>query len=345
MSVISLGNLADPQYYTQALILPQYSKKELMLLLQSMMTIRKTEETIADLIRQKKVKTPCHLAIGQEAIAVGVAKYLRKTDYVFGTHRSHAHYLALGGGIEKLLAEVLGKASGCSKGLGGSMHLYDASIGFKGSVPIVAGTIPLAVGAALAAKMDKTDHIAVAFFGDGATEEGVFHEALNFAAIKQLPILFVCENNLYASHLDIQQRQPGDRIARFADVQNVISCGVDGNDVFAVENAAKDLIDQIRKDKKPAFLECITYRWLGHVGPNDDLDVGVRRSQKDLSAWKKRDPIRRLKEGLLLAEMITDAEYEKLNQMVDEKINQALTIAFAASYPDPNLLMEHVYAE
>ncbi len=180
-----------------------------------MLQIRVVEEEIGRLVERSLARAPCHLGIGQEAVAVGVSHSLTAADRVFGAHRSHSHYLALGGSTYKLLAEVLGKADGTSKGMGGSMHLYGEEVGFMGSVPLVGATIPLAVGAAIAAKMDGRGAIGVTYFGDGATEEGVFHESMNLAAAMRLPVLFVCENNLFSSHLYITQRQPSDRIARY----------------------------------------------------------------------------------------------------------------------------------
>ena len=180
-----------------------------------MITIRTAEERLGELVENGDVVCPAHLAVGQEAIPVGVSHYLRPTDRVFGGHRSHGHYLGLGGGLYQLFAEVLGRSDGCSGGMGGSMHLYAPDVGFMGSVPIVAATVPIAVGAGLAAKKDGANAVAVTYFGDGAVEEGVIHESLNLAAHMKLPVLFVCENNFYASHMDIRQRQPGDRTARF----------------------------------------------------------------------------------------------------------------------------------
>ncbi|MBW7929817.1 MAG: thiamine pyrophosphate-dependent dehydrogenase E1 component subunit alpha [Gammaproteobacteria bacterium] len=339
-----LAGLADPAQYTAPLVIEAAQGTRLMGLLRSMLVIRHTEDQIGQLVVAGLARTPCHLGIGQEAVAVGVATQLRTTDRVFGNHRSHAHFLALGGTPTSLIAEVLGKASGTSRGMGGSMHLFGREFGFHGSVPIVGATIPIATGAALAAKLDGGDSVAVAFFGDGATEEGVFHESMNLAAVHDLPVLFVCENNLFSSHLDIELRQPSDRISRYAEAHRVRSLTVDGNDLLAVEAAANALITGIRQGAGPALLEAVTYRFRGHVGPNEDIDVGVHRRMADVSAWKRRCPIKRLSEGLLAAGIVSGDELAALEREVVAKITDAVTLARRADYPDPSALHDLVYA-
>jgi pyruvate dehydrogenase E1 component alpha subunit len=224
------------------------------------------------------------------------------------------------------------------------MHLHGARHGFYGSVPIVAGTIPIAVGAALAAKMDGGDSVAVAFFGDGASEEGVMHESLNLASSYALPVLFMCENNQYSSHLDIALRQPSDRVSRYADAHGVRAAVVDGNDVTAVARTAADLIGIARTRSEPVFLEAITYRWLGHVGPGEDLDVGVRRSIEDLKAWKERDPVRRLEDAILATETSTRAELGALVHAVQAEVQAAAVRALDSAWPEPGNLLGFVYA-
>lgn len=310
-----------------------------------MLLIRAVEEQIADWVEQSRVQCPCHLGIGQEAIATGVAAALRKDDRLFGNHRSHGHYLAAGGDVYRLLAEVLGRADGCASGMGGSMHLQDRSCGFFGSVPIVAGTIPIAVGAALAAKMDGGDAISVAYFGDGACEEGVFHESLNLASVYGLPVLFVCENNLYSSHLDVALRQPSDRMARYAQAHGVRSAVVDGNDVAAVARAAAELVAQARTDRRPAFLEAVTYRWRGHVGPKEDIDVGVRRSMEHLASWKRRDPIRRLEQSMLAEGVCEESELTEIHRRVRESVGAHAAQALAAGWPADENLLGLVFAD
>ncbi|MCB1737075.1 MAG: thiamine pyrophosphate-dependent dehydrogenase E1 component subunit alpha [Gammaproteobacteria bacterium] len=312
-------------------------------MLASMLRIRTVEEHVGDLALSGDARCPCHLAIGQEAAAVGVSQYLRASDRVFGAHRSHSHYLALGGDVQALLDEILGKVTGTSKGMGGSMHLYGEPVGFKGSVPIVAGTVPLAVGAAMAARMDGKGDVAVAYFGDGAAEEGVVHESMNLAARYRAPVLFACENNLYSSHLDIAQRQPSDRISRYAEAHRIPSLVVDGNDVLAVADASRELVGRMRAGEGPMFLEAVTYRWRGHVGPDVNIDVGLRRRESDVLAWRQRDPIRRLRDALSVAGLLDDAAYQGLVEGIGEAVAAAVDRAKQAAYPGDSALLDLVY--
>jgi len=339
-----LQSLADPSRHTEALDLRNASATQLQGYLKSMLVIRFVEEAIGDMVASREAVCPCHLGIGQEAVAVGVSTHLNAGDRVFGAHRSHAHYLALGGSVDALVAEILGKETGCSRGMGGSMHLYAPEVGFQGSVPIVAGTIPIAVGAALAIQLDCTPQVAVSYFGDGAAEEGVLHESLNFARVKNLPVLFVCENNFYSSHLDIVLRQPSDRVSRFADAHRVPVRVVEGNDVGAVAVAAGELIERARRGEGPGFLEAITYRWRGHVGADENIDVGVRRKLEDVLAWKRRDPIRRLADAMIARGVIDAAGYAALETQVRAVIGNAVMAARAAPYPAPETLLGRVYA-
>lgn len=340
----SIGDLGDPQCYREPVDLTDVPREQALGFLRDMLVIRLAEEGISDLAKSQAAKTPCHLGIGQEAVAVGISAGLVSSDRVFGGHRSHPHYLALGGDLDALLAEVLGKAAGASNGMGGSMHLYASDIGFHGSVPIVGATIPIAVGAALASKMDQDGSIAVCYFGDGACEEGVFHESLNLAAVQKLPVLFVCENNLFSSHLDIKDRQPGDRVARFADAHCVASSTVDGNDVVAMRNSAQRHIAQLRAGNGPAMIEAVTYRHRGHVGPNEDIDVGVRRSLSELEDWKARDPVRRLHDSLVAREWMDQDQFEALNQDIADRVRAASEKAVAGEYPPTSNLLGMVYA-
>jgi pyruvate dehydrogenase E1 component alpha subunit len=339
-----LGRLANPNYFQEKLALGSTPVEILFGYLRSMIVIRKAEEAIAGLVESGEAKCPCHLSIGQEAIPVGISAHLRSSDRVFGGHRSHGHYLALGSDMYGLIAEVLGRASGCAGGRGGSMHLQDQAHGFIGSVPIVGETVPIAVGAALAAQMDGGDAIAVAYFGDGATEEGQVQEAFNLASVMRLPILFVCENNLYSSHLDIGMRQPSEYVARFAEAHRMPNCTIDGNDVVGVANSACDLIGRIRAGEGPAFIEAITYRWRGHVGPREDIDVGIRRGIDQLAKWKKRDPIRRLASALQDRGALTPAELLTIEAEVEVEIDQIVTRAIAAPLPQGATLLDHVFS-
>lgn len=343
-SPLSLGALADPSTHTEPLDLRNHSTESLLADLESMLLIRAAEEVIGDLSQSGEAKCPCHLCIGQEAVAVGVARHLTASDRLYGGHRSHSQFLALGGEPESLLAEVLGKESGCSKGMGGSMHLYGPEFGFGGSVPIVAGTVPIAVGAALAFKQRRLPHVGVAFFGDGACEEGVVHEALNMASIMKLPAIFVVENNLFSSHLDIHLRQPGNRVARFAEAHGVAVEVVDGNDVVAVAEAAGRLIERARSGEGPGFLEAVTYRWRGHVGADANIDVGVRRSAEEVAKWKKRDPVARLEMALVADRGVDPSVADGMRAKITTALEAALAGARSADFPQPDALLGRVYA-
>ena len=338
-----LGPLADPEKFTGPIDISGCDPGVLKSQLRMMMLIRRVEERIGDGIVEGKVVCPCHLGIGQEAIAVGISAHLRDSDRVFGAHRSHSHYLALGGETYPLLAEVLGKEDGCSRGMGGSMHLFGGAHGFKGSVPIVAGTVPLAVGAALAAKKDGRGDVAVAYFGDGAAEEGVVHESLNLAAALKLPVLFVCENNLFSSHLHISLRQPASRVGRFGEVHCMPTESIDGNDVAVVSVTSDHLIGRMRDGGGPAFLEAVTYRWRGHVGPREDNDVGVNRGT-DLARWKARDPIRRLFDALNAAGEMDEGSLSRMDTEVTAQVAGAWAHAEAAPFPPAGALLDLVYA-
>jgi pyruvate dehydrogenase E1 component alpha subunit len=339
-----LGILADPTQLTEPLKIDGCNPELLISQLKRMILIRRVEEIIADLVETREAKCPCHLAIGQEATAVGVAAHLIQSDRIFGCHRSHSHYLALGGDPYTLFAEVLGRATGCSGGMGGSMHLYDPSHGLLGTVPIVAATIPIATGAALAAKMDNGTDIAISFFGDGATEEGVFHESLNLASVLGLPIIFVCENNLFSSHLHISLRQPFNSITRYAVAHGISAKVVDGNDVVEVSRAMGELVNQARESRKPALLEAVTYRWRGHVGHREDVDVGVKRNA-ELSLWKQRDPISRLAQSLENQSFLSSEAFSTMWQEIDTLATNALEEARKAPYPVESKLLDWVYYE
>lgn len=338
-----LGQLSDPKAFVEALSL--YSDDATLLRdYRTMYLIRRAEEVIGDHVTASEVRCPCHLGIGQEAVAVGVARSLLKTDRAFGAHRSHSHFLSMGANVESLFAEVLGRVTGCSKGMGGSMHLVDRANGFWGSVPIVAGTVPIAVGAALAAKKQGRRAIAVAYLGDGATEEGCVHEAMNFASTFKLPVLFVVENNLFSSHLHISLRQPASSVARFAQAHRIESRVVDGNDVEAVGTSAADLVVHCREGMGPGFLEAVTYRWRGHVGPREDIDVGVKRKD-DLVAWKHRDPLRRLADAMIARNPAMTASLETLRREIDEMVLTAWSNAEKAPFPPQENLLSMVYSE
>jgi pyruvate dehydrogenase E1 component alpha subunit len=261
-------------------------------LYESMLRIRLVEESIANKYSEQKMRCPTHLSIGQEAIAVGVCANLTSQDQVLSTHRAHAHYLAKGGCLNSMMAEIYGKASGCSKGMGGSMHLIDTSVGFMGSTAIVGNTIPVAIGLALEKKLTRKKSIACVFFGDGATEEGAFYESVNFAIIHSLPILFICENNLYSVYSGLEVRQPVDRkIYKMVRAMGISAQHGNGNDVEEVARKVKHAKTMILKSGGPQFLEFDTYRWREHCGPNFDNNIGYREESEFLK-WKKKDPLK-----------------------------------------------------
>jgi TPP-dependent pyruvate/acetoin dehydrogenase alpha subunit len=338
-----LNELANPDNFQESLDIRQYSKEFLYYQLESMILIRKAEEIISDNVANGLIKCPCHLGIGQEAVAVGISTQLRKSDRIFGAHRSHTHFLSVNRNTLSLFAEILGKETGSSHGMGGSMHIIDRPNGFWGSVPIVGATVPIATGAALAAKMDGRGDVAVSYFGDGATEEGGVQESFNLASSMQLPVLFVCENNLFASHLHIDLRQPTDSTVRYAVAHKIKYELVDGNDVLAMSEATKRGTEYMRAGNGPYYIEAVTYRWKGHVGHRDDIDVGVQRKD-NLTKWKKRDPIRRLSDAMISSGFLSKEDLESLNNQVQEKIKKDWQEAIEAPFPKKESLMSLVYA-
>ena len=340
----SFGDLADPAQYQHAVDVAGHDAETLLTQLRMMLRIRLAERCLADARRDGLIGGPVHLGVGQEAVAVGVAAELRKTDRVFGAHRSHSHVLSMGSSLHRLFAEVLGKDTGLSRGMGGSMHLWDQPNGFYGSVPIVSGTVPLAVGAALAAKLQGDGDVGVAYLGDGAVEEGVVHESLNLARMINVPAIFVVENNLFASHMHISLRQPKESTARFAAANDIPYEIVDGNDVVSVRAAAARLIERARAGHGPGFLEAVTYRWYGHVDWREDIDVGVNRSAEDVSAWRKRDPIGRLVAGLQQKGLIDADQVAAVNTEIAEEVADAWKQAQADDYPPLSALTSRVFA-
>lgn len=308
----------------------------------TMLKIRKFEERVAELLLEEEIKCPTHLYIGQEAVAVGVCAVLQREDYVFSTHRSHGHYIAKGGDMKQLMAELYCRRTGCSKGKGGSMHVVATQVGLMGSSSIVGGNLPLAVGAALASSTAGNGRVAVAFFGDGATDEGVFHECLNFASLKKLPVIFVCENNLYSTHLRLSLRQPADNIYQKAEGHMMSSVRVDGNNVVEIFQASQEAIEGARNEEGPTLIECRTYRWRAHVGPWHDLDFWFRTSE-EVESWIERCPIRKHREFLLKQGILSELEDEQISKQIDREIEEALTFAKESPFPDKSELMEDIF--
>jgi TPP-dependent pyruvate/acetoin dehydrogenase alpha subunit len=300
----------------------------------SLRLIRRVEEEVARIYPTDRIKSPVHLSIGQEAASVGVCDVLRPDDAISGTYRSHAAFLAKGGSVRAMMAELYGKATGVAGGKGGSMHLIDMSHNVLGTSAVVGTTVPIALGFAHAFKHTKTDRIVAAYFGDGATEEGVFAESLNFASLHKLPVLFVCENNHYAIHTPITKRWATQRLCERVETYGIPSHRLENNDVLALRAVADGAIARIRKGGGPEFIECVTYRWREHVGPNEDFEAGYR-PRTELLPWLKDDPVEHV--GVLLP-----ADRRKsIDADIEAEIADA--VAFAESSPFPNI--EELYAD
>jgi len=314
-------------------------------LLFEMQRIRTIEETIAERYLDQEMRCPVHLSIGQEAVAVGVCAGLEPEDYVMSTHRGHAHYLAKGGDLNGMLAEIYGKATGCASGRGGSMHLIDLGVNMLGSTPIVGGSLPVAVGAAFGAWLRGECRVTAVFFGEATTEEGVFSECLNFAMLKKLPVLFVCENNLYSVYSPLSVRQPPerDRVA-LAKAHGIPGDRSDGNDVEAVYRLTRDAIDWIREGRGPFYAEFDTYRWREHCGPNYDNHIGYR-TEGEFLVWRQRCPVETYQLRLLRSGEISEVEIGEMKEAISWEIETAFAYAKASPFPSPEQLLHGIYAE
>jgi TPP-dependent pyruvate/acetoin dehydrogenase alpha subunit len=312
-------------------------------LLRAMLRIRCVEETLADLYAEQEMRTPTHFSIGQEAVAVGVCAALRRADVIYSGHRCHAHYLAKGGSLLGMVGELYGREIGTARGRGGSVHLAQPEVGVIASSAILGQTLAVAVGSAWAFAMDRAPRVAVAFFGDGAVEEGIFHESLNFAALHRVPVLFVCENNLYSTHSGLAVRQPAGRsIYERVGAYGIIAEHIDGNDVLAVRQAASRAADHCRDGKGPYFLECATYRWREHVGPLWDYDRGYR-TKEEVEQWMARCPIKRLTEHCLAQGLCTPADVEAWRQEFRREVDAAVATARRSPFPQPEAILEGTY--
>jgi len=302
----------------------------------SLYRIRRVEEEIARIYPSDKITSPIHLSLGQEAVSVGVCEALEPQDVVFGTYRSHALYLAKGGDLNRMMAELYGKVTGCAKGKGGSMHLADVAHGFMGVSAIVGTGIPQAVGYAYGVRLRCLDTVVVCVFGDGATDEGVFHESLNFAALKRLPLIFVCENNQYAIHTHFLRRQPQANLC-----ERVSTYGIPaeqfGDDVLRIHEGVAAAVRALRSGHPgPFFFECLTYRWKEHVGPNDDFDLGYR-SRAEAEPWFRNDQVKRL------GEMVDPARRREIEREVEAEIAAAFAFAETSPFPRESDLFTDVF--
>ncbi|PYG85001.1 pyruvate dehydrogenase E1 component alpha subunit [Ruminiclostridium sufflavum DSM 19573] len=321
----------------------QYNE-ELIEMYRVMQTIRLVELRIEEEYKYDEIKTPIHLSIGQEAIAAGVCLHLEKDDYIIGTHRSHAQYIAKGGDLKKMIAELYLRKTGCSFGRGGSMHLIDMEAGVLGSTAIVGGNIPLGTGVALAAKLQKKAAVTAVFFGDGAVDEGTFHESLNFSLLKKLPVVYICENNSYAINSHELNRHSSKNIYKWAEGYGIPSCQIDGNDVLQISDYAKKAVLSARSGEGPAFIECITYRWKGHIGTVNDVGEGLR-PQSEYDYWISKCPIKWYRDYLKGIGLLD----EKTEKAIDDEIKQAIKEAFdfaqGSPKPSPDELLDFVYSD
>ena len=298
--------------------------------------IRRVEETLIALYPSDKIKSPVHLSIGQESVSVGVCEALAPSDVVFGTYRCHALYLAKGGDLDRMMAELYGKADGCGRGKAGSMHLVDLAVGMMSASAIVATTIPHAVGYALAQKMKRSDAVVAVFFGEGAIDEGVFHESINFAALKRLPILFVCENNHYAIYSHIRDRLAGEDPCERARAYQVPATRIAGGDILRLHETARAEIAAIRAGGGPRFIECETQRWRDHVGPDEDRKIGYR-ADATLDRWIADDQLARL------AAQLPEATRRAVEARVTSELAAAVEFAERSPFPADAELYDHVF--
>ncbi len=305
-------------------------------LYESMLRIRMVEEAIAKEYPKGEMRCPTHLSIGQESVPDALGLCVNNDDLAISTHRGHAHYIGKGGNLRSMIAEIYGKSTGCSKGKGGSMHLIDTKVGFVGTSAIVGNSIPVGVGLALAAKIKKTNEISCIFFGDGATEEGAYYEALNFAILKKLPVLFLCENNLYSVYSPLSVRQPeGRKISTVANAMGIEVNNTDGNNPIETYKSIQEAVNRIKNSKGPQLIEFSTYRWLEHCGVNYDNHIGYRSEEEYLN-WKKKDPIQILKFHLENEKLLTDLSNQALINKIELEINDAFVFAKTSPFPLTN---------
>jgi TPP-dependent pyruvate/acetoin dehydrogenase alpha subunit len=323
----------------------EYQRDFLEGLYRTMVGIRLCEESFVDQILKGKIRTPCHLYSGEEAIAAGICAALDPGDYVFGNHRSHGHFVAKGGDMARMVAEIFCRDGGCSFGRGGSMHLVDPAKGMLGSAPIVAGTISLATGAALASSIRGDRRVTVSFFGDGAAGEGVLYESLNFASLNKLAILFVCENNFYSTHMPIRECRVDSSIYKVAEPFCIEGLQVDGNNVLEVYEAGKKAVEQCRAGKGPCFVECLTYRLRGHVGPDDNIQGGHTdiRPKDEVNFWFERDPIKNFEAYLLRNRLFEQETLERFKRDAEKEVAEAHRFAMGCPPPKRKDLAKNVF--
>lgn len=309
-----------------------------------MLRIRKIQLRIESLYHLDEMKTPIHLCVGQEAIAVGICATLRKDDYISSSHRGHGHYLAKGGDLKKMIAELYCRETGCSKGRGGSMHLVDVSVGHMGSSSIVGGGIPIGTGLALSAQMQHQDRVSVVFFGDGAADEGVLYESINFAVLKKLPVIYVYENNQYSVCSHVSARQADELLFHKMPSRLLLSQIINGNDVIAIYEAGKWAVERARRGEGPSLIECKTYRVRAHAGAGTDAGLGYR-SAEEITAWEARCPLFHLQNILYERNILTKEEVWEMEKIIDCEIDEAFQSAQNDPLPGGNTVLKYVFCE
>jgi len=318
------------------------NKANLLKIYKNMLLIRILEEKISQKYNEQEMRCPVHLSIGQEAIATGICSLLKKKDIVFSNHRSHAHYIAKNCNIEKMLCELYGKANGCLGGRGGSMHLQEIENGFFASIPIVSSALGPAVGVALNLKRKKSKNICVVFVGDGALEEGIFHETMNFISLNKLPLLIVCENNLFSVYTNIKERQINDSFLRYSKAFKIKGARLSGNDVIKINLQTKKIINSMKKNHHPFFMQLDTYRWLEHCGPNYDNHIGYR-SVKEFDKWKKKCPINKLEKLLIKKNILDKNKIYNIRTNISNDLEKKFTFAKNSKFPNPDTAGDFVY--
>jgi TPP-dependent pyruvate/acetoin dehydrogenase alpha subunit len=306
-------------------------------LYRSMYLIRRVEEEIIRLYPTDKIKSPVHLSIGQEAVSAAVCDHLDKSDVLFGTYRGHALYLAKGGDVPRMMAELYGKVDGCARGKAGSMHLVDPSVNMMGTSAVVATGISNAVGAALALKMKKSKAIVVCFFGEGATDEGAWHESMNFASLKKLPILFVCENNLFAIYSHVKDRLAGPGLQVRARAYGIAAELIEDHEPMKLHERAGAAVAAVRRGEGPLFLECMTYRWRDHVGPGEDR-VHKYRPDTELDAKIENDNLK------IVGDLLPGDLRQSIEATVEKRVADAIAFAEASTFPEDQEIYDHVFA-
>lgn len=320
----------------------QLSQDQLLHLYRGMLVIRRCEEQLAKSHQAGLIPGPCHTYVGEEAVATGVCANLRKDDVAFSTHRGHGHALAKGVSPRELIAELFGRATGCSRGRGGSMHLFAPEVGLMGTTGIVGPNILQAAGAGYTFQLLKTDQVSVGFFGDGAVGNGAFHEGLNLATIWQLPVIFVCENNMYATEVAFSYASRNPDVASRGVAYGLPGVGVDGNDVLAVYEVAHEAVQRARSGGGPTLIECRTYRTRSHA--EGMRDVGYR-TQAEVEAWKARDPLKRLQERMLADGTAVAGDFESIEAEVKALVDEAVEFAKNSPWPDPTTATRYVFSE